>query len=100
MASVNWTNVTDFGQLPSEANNVSGGSFWVSMFFMLWIIMMLLLINWGFEVAILVSSFVFLVIGLLLAYTNLIAWQWVLVQVGVLVCMFFYIIWSSRKIRS
>ena len=100
MAYTNWSNITDLGQLPAEANNLSGGSFWVSMFYMLWVILMLLFIGWGFEVAILTASFVMLGVGTLAVYAGLFAWQHLITMVGVLLFMFLYIIWSSSKTRN
>jgi hypothetical protein len=100
MPAVNWTNITDFGQLPGEANTASGGLFWVSTFYMLWIIIMLLLIGYGFEVAILVASFLMLIVGLLIVYAGLMAWQHLLTVIGILLFMFLYIIWSSAKVRQ
>ena len=100
MASVNWTNVTDLAQLPQEANNASGGSFWVGMFYMLWIILIFLFIGFGFEVAMVVASFLMIVIGLLLVYGDLMAWQHLLTVIGVLLFMFLYIIWSSKKVKT
>lgn len=100
MAAINWTNVTDFGQLPAQANNASGGSFWMGMFYMIWVILILLFIGFGFEAAIIVSSFLTLVIGILLVYADLMAWQHLLTILGVLLFMFLYIIWSSKKTRS
>ncbi len=91
---VNWSNITDLGQLPGAANTASGGSFWVGMLYMIWIILIFLTISFGFEVALLTSSFAALVLGLLMVYAGLIAWEWVIVFVGVLLFMFFYIIWS------
>ena len=72
MTAVNWTNITDLAQLPSEANNVSGGMFWSSMLYMLWIILMLITVSYGFEIAILSSSFLALVLAILLVYAGLI----------------------------
>lgn len=99
MATINWSNVTDFGQVPAAANTASGGSFWVGMLYMVWIILLMLMVGYGFEVAMIVSSFVALIIGLLLVYSGLVAWQWILTFVGILVFMFLYIIWSSSKVR-
>jgi hypothetical protein len=100
MAYINWTNITDFDQLPTAANTASGGSFWVGMFYMMWIILMFLFIGWGFEVAIIVASFVALVLGLLAVYANLFAWTHLLSVLGVILFMFLYIIWSSSKTRT
>lgn len=99
MASVNWTNITDFGQIPAAANTVTGGTFWVGMFYMCWIILILLFIGWGFEIAILSASFVIIVLGILAVYADLFAWQHLLSVLGVMLFMFLYIIWSSSKVK-
>jgi len=99
MANINWSNITDFGQVPAAANTVSGGSFWVGMLFMMWIILMMILIGFGFEVAIITSSFIFLIISLLMVYAGLVAWEWSLTFVGILLFMFLYIIWTSNKLK-
>jgi len=100
MASINWSNITDFDQIPSQANTASDGSFWTGMFYMMWIIIMILMIGWGFEVAIVVASFVMLILGLLMVYAGLMAWTHLLSIIGVLIFMFLYIIWSSKKITT
>jgi len=97
MSSVNWSNVTDLAQLPAQANNVSGGSFWTGMLYMMWIILIFMMIGYGFEVAIITASFLALILGIMLVYSGLVAWQWVLTFVGVLLSMFLYIMWSSSK---
>jgi len=100
MAYINWSNVTSLSQIPTEANNVSGGSFWVGMFHMMWVIFIFLFIGFGFEVAMVVASFLMIVIGLLMVYADLIAWQHLLTVIGTLLFMFLYIIWSSTKVRN
>ena len=99
MANINWTNITGFEEIPAQANVASGGSFWVGMFYMLWVILILLTIAFGFEVALLTSSFIMLVLGLLIVYAGLMAWEHLLTMVGVLLFMFLYIIWSSPKTK-
>jgi len=100
MATVNWSNITDFGQIPDAANTASAGAFWVGMFYMLWVILILLMIGYGFEVAILVASFVMMIIGLLLVYTGLMGLGHLVTVIAVLIFMFLYIIWSSSKVRT
>ena len=97
MAAINWTNVTDFGQIPGLANTATSGTFWAATLYMLWIIMLLLMIGWGFEVSILVSSFIALIIAILLVYSELIAWYHVVTFTGIILFMFLYIIWSGSK---
>lgn len=100
MSVINWTNVTDFSQLPAQANSASSGTFWTGILYMLWIIMMLIMIYWGWEAAIMVSSFLALVIGLFLVYADLVNWYYILTFVGIELIMFLYIIWLSPKIRQ
>jgi hypothetical protein len=97
---VNWTNVTDFGQLPSVANTASGGVFWVGMLEMVWIVLILVLIGYGFEVAITVASFLALIISFFLVYAGLVSWGFIVQFAGILLFMFLYIIWSGRKDRA
>lgn len=100
MAIINWTNITDFGQIPAAANTASGGTFWVGMLYMIWIILILLTSFFGFEIAILTSSFLSLILGIILVYAGLIAWKWVVTFVGVILFMFLYIIFSSQKVKQ
>ena len=97
---VNWTNVTDFGQLPSVANTASGGVFWAGMLEMVWIILILVLIGYGFEVAFVTATFLALIISFFLVYAELVSWGFIVQFAGILLFMFLYIVWSGRKDRS
>lgn len=99
MAAINWSNITDLGQLPAAANTASDGSFWVGMLYMIWVILILMFVYFGWEVAIITASFLCLIISLLLVYAGLIAWTYCLTFVGVLLVMFLYIIWTSPKVK-
>lgn len=100
MAYINWSNITGFDEIPEAANTASGGSFWVGMFYMLWIILIFLFVGFGFEVAIIVASFIMIILGLIFVYANLMALAHLLTVVGVLLFMFLYIIWSSPKVKT
>jgi len=93
---VNWTNVTDFGQIPAVANEASNNTFWVGMLYMMWVIMFLALIGYGWEVAIMVSAFASMIIGLLLVYAGLVGWTYMLTFVGIVLFMALYITWTSK----
>lgn len=94
---INWSNVTDLSSLPSLANTGTEGSFWMVILYMIWIILMLVIMAYGFEVSMLVSSFIALIIGLLLVYAGLIAWIWILPFLAVIILMFLYITWNKNK---
>ena len=94
---VNWSNVTDFSQLPSAANSVTGGSFWFGVLIMIFLVVLLLLLVYGFETALLVSSFLSLVIGMRLSFADLLNWVLVLPFVAVILFMFLYITYNKNK---
>lgn len=94
---VNWTNFTDFAQLPQLANEATGGSWWVAMLHMLWIILMMLISFWGFEIALLVGTFLCLILSFVFAYAGLISWAVVVEFAGIILFMFIYVSWSGRK---
>lgn len=96
MTAINWTNVTDFGQLPSQANVATGGLFWTGILYMLWIILILVLVGYGFEVAITISSFLGMIIALLLVYSGLVAWYHLVTFVSIILFMILYISWQRR----
>jgi hypothetical protein len=100
MAVVNWSNVTDFANLPAAANTASSGTFWPGMLHMIWIIVFLVLVGYGFEVALIVSAFLGLVLSFFLVYAGLIKWGYIVEFAGILLFMFLYIIWSGRKDRA
>lgn len=95
-AIINWSNVTDLSQVPSQANVAMDGGFWVGMLFMLWIIMIILSHNFGLEASLLMSSFLAFILGMLLSYADLMAWQWNLVFVAVIFFMFLYITYNKK----
>jgi len=94
---VNWSNVTDLGQLPAAANTATGGGFWSGMLFMIWIILFIVMIGWGWETALLTSAFISLMIALILVYADLVAWYILMIFVGIILFMFMYITWSGGR---
>ena len=94
---INWTNITDLNQLPAAANTTTSGSFWTAMLYMIWVVLLLVSLSWGFETALIISSFISLVLGLLLVYAGLVAWQWVLTFIAIMIFAFIYIAWTTRQ---
>ena len=94
---INWSNVSSMADLPGTANVATGGGFWLAMLYMIWIILLLVMIVYGFETSILVSSFLSLIIGLMLVYANLIAWEWLMPFVAIIIITFLYITYQKNK---
>lgn len=98
MAIVNWSNVTAFEQIPSVANTATNSTFWPGMLFMIWVILILVMIPFGWVVALLASSFIGLLLGIILVYAGLIGWTTAMIFAGILFFLFLYI--SFRKGRQ
>ena len=95
--SVNWTNITTAAGLLAEANTQTEGWFWLGILGVVYAVMAISMIGFGFYPAILASSFAALIFGLLLAYSGLIGWVWVAAIVGIMVLTFIWIGFSSNR---
>lgn len=89
--SVNWTNVTDFQGILIAGNNANS-YFWTGMYFMiLFIIWTTLVLYNGWQVAMIVTGFIGIIIGLLLTYLGLMGVGYLLMVVGLTVLTMFWI---------
>jgi len=95
MTGTNWTNISTFEGLLIEANR--SAPFWTGIMFMLWVVLMITFLPFGTNVALLGSSFLAFVIGLFLVYMDLVAWNWLLVFVGVIILVIIVEALFSKK---
>lgn len=96
MSIINWTNITNAGQLLDLPNVSTGGSFWVAVVFLVFLVLLVIFMQFGWEVAILGSAFICMIISLFLTYMEVLAFKWVLFFIGMLIFFFMYIIYKSR----
>lgn len=99
MSQVNWTNLTDLTYLPQAAGTASNGAFWPMVAYLVFAVAFLMLIAYGFEVAIMVASFIGLIISFILVYSGVMNWTYLLPFVGMILMMFLYISYSSNKVK-
>jgi hypothetical protein len=99
MTDINWSNFTSLGQFPQAANTASNDTFWIAALMLVFIVLLLLLMVYGFEVALTVSSFLSFIIGLFLTYADLLNWTYNLIFVGIMLFMLLYITWVGNKNR-
>ena len=90
----NATNLKDLLAIP---NATTGGFFWIGMLFMMWGIIVMAMLAFGFEVAMLTASFVMLIAGLFLVYLELISWTWLMTFLGIILFMIFYMVWQKNR---
>jgi hypothetical protein len=95
---INWTNVTDFSELPRLANESTGGNyFWTGMLYMMWIVLLFLMSNFGWETALIVSAFLGLILGVMGLYLGLISYAHTIVFAGIILLMIIYILVRNRR---
>jgi len=93
----NFQNATNLKDLLAIPNATTGGFFWVGMLFMMWGIIVMGLLAWGFETALLTASFVMLIAGLFLVYLELVSWTWLMTFLGIILFMIFYMVWQKNR---
>lgn len=95
---INWTDRTNITGILEVPNLNTGGWFYTGILYMAYFVLTILFINFGFETAILTSSFITLLIGITLVYMGLISVQWgILFPAGAILFTVLYIVWSSRS---
>jgi len=91
-------NVTTFSDLIALPNQ-STGYFWLGMLVMIFAVLSMTFLSYGFEVAIITSAFISLILGMLLVYMGLLTWQWLMMFLGIILFLMFYITWNNKRER-
>lgn len=95
--TINWSNVTSFQGILQAGNTASGGTFWTMVSYLLFVIVTLATINWGFEIALFISATISIVVSLPLLYAGLLP-NWVIGSfIGTWIVMAFIIFFSSKS---
>jgi len=90
-------NMTGIGEMLKIPNVVTGGWFWLGMQVLIFIVLTVSLLEYGFETAILTASFICLISGMMLVYMELLSWQWLMFFLGIIIFIFVYITWNNRR---
>ncbi len=64
----NWTGMTNANDLLVAVNTNTGGWFWASMVYMIFLTMLLSTLSFGFEASLLTSAFICFLIALMLSF--------------------------------
>lgn len=96
-----YNTVTNITALLQAQNQGVGNWFWFGLLIMLWLIMLIGLLNYGVESALIASTFTGLTGALLLHYAgNLVSWWGVLFFVGWFILTIVYVYTTSQKVNS
>ena len=66
------------------------------MLFMITAVLLISMLPFGFEAALLAAAFAGLMVGIPLAYLGLVGWTWVVMFVGIIVFMILGVMYSQR----
>jgi len=94
---VNWTNITDMQGILGVANTTTGSWFWTATLYMIYVILLVGTLSFGFEVAILSASFACFVLGVLLTYMGLVSWTWTAFFMGAIIATIFIKIITAKE---
>lgn len=97
MALLNWSNVSDFAQIPALANTATDGFFWKGMIWMIFIVLIFLFLNFGFETAIIVPATICLLLSILMLYAGLVTVITPMFFLAIILFFIIYITWSGSK---
>ena len=90
-------NVTNLKEMLQVVNSQTSGWGWVGLLGMMFVIIVMNLLGFGIEIALLSGSFIALISGLFLVYLELISWKWLMMYLGILLLVIFYITWQKEK---
>ena len=93
----NWTNVTTPEEFLKMPNKSTGGWFWTGIDIMVFLVLFITMAGtFGWEAGILSAGFIGIIMTLLLAYLNLVAYGTAGIFIGIVVIVMIYVIWSNR----
>ena len=93
----NFDGVTSLKGLLGVANANTGGYAYIGLMVMIEVIMIIALLPFGFEAAVLTAAFTALIGSLFLTYLGLISTTWLMFFVGQILLLIIYITWQKRK---
>ena len=94
----NFNLITNSTALLSTVNNSVGGWFWFGVMIMIFAVLVLAEIGWGFTVAVLGTSFLMLMVSMFMFYAGLISWSQVLFFIAIMLGTVIYTYVVSKQI--
>jgi len=93
----NFENVTTLKEMLAVPNANTGGYAYIGLMIMMQVIILIALLPFGFEAAILASAFIAFIAALFLSYMGLISTSWLMFFLAQILIMIIYITWQKRK---
>jgi len=93
----NFAGVTDLRGLLGVANTSTGGFGWIVLLVMMQAIILISLLPFGFNAAVLSSAFIALIAGLFMTYLGIVSWTHLMIFLGEILLMIIYIGWQQKE---
>jgi len=93
----NYSNITTAAGLLTAPNTITQGWFWFVILMVTMVIIFMATIYTGWEISLLVSSFISTIAGIFLVYADLMAWKYEMLFFSIFVLMILYVYWSSTR---
>lgn len=98
MANItSWENVGNITSVLQMPNTSTSGWFWAGMAYMITIVLVMAMINFGIEIAMLVGLFIGILVMIPLVYMGLAPMSALGILVGGIILLIIYLMWSSNK---
>ena len=97
MVNINWSTINTAQGVLEIANTQTGSWFWTATLFMMWGVLIISMLTFGFPSAIMGASFGAFMIGVILTYMGLVSWLWTSFFMGIIILIIFYKIMSSNS---
>jgi len=92
-----YQNVSNLQDLLAVTNTQTGGWFYFGVTLMIFVVLSINFLGFGFETALITSAFITLVLGLFLVYMSLMSWSWLMFYLGIILIIIFYKAWTSKE---
>lgn len=90
-------NLSSFSDMLKLANTTTGDSFWTGVYWMIMVVILLTSMAFGFEIAMVLTFFGGLIMGIFLLYLGLMNWTIFAATEAILLGLVFYFIYTSNK---
>jgi hypothetical protein len=95
--NVNWSHMDNFNDLLQNANQSGAGWLFAGIDFLVFAVLFITLsVGFGWEVALMSSGFITIILSLLFAYMGVLSWTYTGISIGLILVMIMYVIWSNK----
>jgi len=92
-----FANATTLQGLLRVPNQHTSNYFWLGMLVIICFVLTISFLGFGLTTALMTAAFITLILGMMMVYMGLVSWSWLMIFLGVILFIMFYITWQTRK---